>query len=163
GLSLIGVAVVLMASARTWRRDTIAGIDAVIVGIGAGVVLAAFVWPDLREEELARGGALLAVGSGLLAAFLVGAATRLGVTGASRDAAGIREVVMEAARRIAGDGLRYVAWITVNERGAMYPTEILGPVGPMERADSTVDLALQHLDKIGERPVRLGDGSDADV
>ena len=71
--------------------------------------------------------------------------------------------MIEAARQLAGEGLRYVAWIAVNERGAMYPTELVGPLGPMDRADSTVDEALRHVDRIGERPVRLADGTAAEV
>ena len=38
-----------------------------------------------------------------------------------------------------GRALRYVAWIAVNERGAIYPTELVGPHGPIDRTDSTVD------------------------
>ena len=88
GLVIIGVAVVLMAVARTFRDDNIARIDAAIVGIGAGVVLAAFLWPELRDADLPRGGLAIGIAIGILAAFLVGSAARLAVTGASRLAAG---------------------------------------------------------------------------
>ena len=88
GLLLIGVAVVLMAVARTFRDDNIARIDAAIVGLGAGVVLAAFLWPDLRDADLPRGGIALGIASGVIVALLVAAAVRLAITGASRLAAG---------------------------------------------------------------------------
>ena len=52
-----------------------------------------------------------------------------GAIGTSRDAPGIREVVIDTARELAGDGLRYLAWVAANERGAIYPTELVGPAG----------------------------------
>jgi hypothetical protein len=88
GSLIIGVAVVLMAVARTFRDDNIARIDAAIFGIGAGVVLVAFVWPELRDADLPRGGLALGIAIGVVAAFLVGSSARLAVTGASRLAAG---------------------------------------------------------------------------
>jgi diguanylate cyclase (GGDEF)-like protein/PAS domain S-box-containing protein len=311
GLLIIGVAIVLMAVARAFRNDNIARIDATIVGLGAGVVLAAFLWPELRDADLPRGGVALGILSGAIAAFLVGAAVRLAITGASRLAAGrftieavlgiatgsvllrtsqlglagpgfgqvgvglsvagcwilagaavhpsasritereqrrahdlghvrlvlltlatasgpicamvqslrdepvdglllggltafmlllmairlelvvrssqaqarrevlvrdaagaigtsrdaqvIRDVVTDAARRLAGDGFRYLAWVTANERGVIYPTELVGPTGPIERGDTTLDGMLQRLDRIGERPVRLLDSTGAEV
>jgi diguanylate cyclase (GGDEF)-like protein/PAS domain S-box-containing protein len=309
GLLVIGVAVILMAGARTFRDDKIAGIDGAIVGIGVGVVLVAFVWPDLRDAELERGAVPVAVASGLVACVLVGAGVRLAITGASRLASGrfaveatlglaaagillrttdleltsrgagqlgvglavaacwilagaavhpsasricereqrrahdlghvrlglltlatasgpicamvqdqhdepvdglviggfttlllllvavrlqlvvrssqaqahrelmvrdsaaaigscrdtgeVRSVVMDAVREIAGEQLRYLAWLAVNERGAIYPTEIVGPDGPLERAQTTVDDALRQIDHIGDRPARLAASADA--
>jgi diguanylate cyclase (GGDEF)-like protein/PAS domain S-box-containing protein len=86
-----------------------------------------------------------------------------GAIGSVRDAPGIRTVVLDSARGLAGDGLRYVAWVAVNERGAIYPTELIGPNGSIDRSDTAIDDALQRVDKIGERPMRLLDGSGADV
>ena len=56
-----------------------------------------------------------------------------GAIGSCHDAAGIRGVVIDTARQLAGTGLRYVAWVAVNERGAIHPTEIVGPAGPIDR------------------------------
>ncbi len=103
GLFIVGVAAVLMALARTWRDDNIARIDAAIVGIGVGVVLTAFLWPELREEDLPRGGLLLAAASGVVACFLIAAAARLAITGASRLAAG--RFTIEAVLGIAVGGV----------------------------------------------------------
>ena len=311
GLGLVGIAVILMALERALRDDWNARIDAAIVGIGAGVVLVAFLWPELRTADVAGGGVAVGIAAGVLAAFLVGAAVRLAITGASRlaagrfaieavlglavgatllrasqlqltdvdpgrigiglcvaaalvlsaaaihpsasriterehrrvfelsharlvvltlasasaplsavvqhlrgqpvdglvlggfttlllvlvavrlelvvrssqaqarrevtvrdaagalgssrDAAAIRQVALDAARDLLGLELRYVAWITVNERGAMSPTELAGPNGPVERADSGVDGALQQLDGIGDRPVRVLDSTGDEV
>jgi diguanylate cyclase (GGDEF)-like protein/PAS domain S-box-containing protein len=311
GLLLIGVAVVLMALARTFRDDGIARIDAAIVGIGVGVVLVAFVWPDLRDADLERGAVPVAAAAGVMACCLVGAAVRLAITGASRlasgrfvieatlgiaagtvllrtteldltsegagqlglalgvascwvlagaavhpsasricereqrrahdlgpirlaaltlatasgpisamvqdqrgepvdglvigglttlllvlvavrlqlvagssraqaqreeivgDAAGaigacrdtteVRTLVIDVAKQIAGDQLRYVAWLAVNERGAIYPMELVGPRGPLDRAHTSVDEALRQVDRIGNRPVRLWRALDADL
>ena len=311
GLLLIGVVVVLMAVARTFRHDGVARVDAAIVGIGVGVVLAAFVWPDLRDADLDRGAVPIGAATGVLACFLVGAAVRLAVTGASRLASGrfaieatvgiaaatvllrttelglsgegagdvglglavascwvlagaavhpsasricereqrrahdlgplrlavltlaaaagpisamvqdqrdehvnslvigglttlllvlvavrlqlvarssraqaqrevmvrdasgaigacrdtneVRSVVMDVAKQIAGPRLRYIAWLVVNERGAVYPAELVGPSGPLERADTTVDDALRQVDRIGDRPRRLRPALDAEL
>ena len=60
-------------------------------------------------------------------------------------------------------GLRYLAWVAANERGVIYPTELVGPAGPIDRADTALDGVLQRVDRIGERPVRLFDSSGAEV
>ena len=78
-----------------------------------------------------------------------------GAIGTCHDAPGIRAVVIDTARQLAGKGLRYVAWVAVNERGAIYPTELVGPAGPLDRAESTVDLALHQVHHLAERPMRL--------
>jgi diguanylate cyclase (GGDEF)-like protein/PAS domain S-box-containing protein len=83
--------------------------------------------------------------------------------GACHDAAEVRTVVLDAAKQIAGDRLRYVAWISVNERGAMQPVELAGPRGPLERADTTVDEVLRQVEHVGDRPVRLADGLHTQV
>ncbi len=88
GLAALGCAIGLMAVARSLRDDWIARIDAVIVGTGAGVVLVAFLWPELRAADLDLGVEAVSVVAGLLLAFLVGAAFRLAITGASHLAAG---------------------------------------------------------------------------
>ncbi len=311
GLLLIGTALVVMALARTLRDDWIARIDAAIVGIGAGVVLVAFLWPELRDADLEPNVVAVGIAVGVLAAFLVGATVRLAITGASRlasgrfaiegvlglavgitllrtsqlhltdsdpgrigiglcvasalvlaaaavhpsatriterehhrahdlshprlvlltvaassaplsavaqylrdepvdglalgglatlllvlvalrlelvvrssqaqarrevtvrdaagalgssrDAAAIRQVALDAARDLLGAQLRYVGWIAVNERGAMYPMELAGPDGPIERADSGVDGALHQVEGIGDRPVRLLDSTGEEV
>ena len=74
-----------------------------------------------------------------------------GALGASPDAPAIREVALLAARDLLGVQLRYVAWIAVNDRGAIYPTDLLGPHGEMDRADAGVDDAIQQVDEIGDR------------
>ncbi len=311
GLLLVGCALVIMALDRSLRDDWIARIDAVIVGVGAGVVLVAFLWPELRAADLTTEAMAVGIATGVLAAFLVGAAVRLAITGASRlpsgrfaiegvlglavgsillrtsqlqltqndpgrvgagfsvaaalvlaaaavhpsatriterehrpahelsharltlltvasasaplcavvlhlrgepvdglvlggftvvllvlvavrlelvvrssqaqarrevtvrDAAGalgssrdapaIHRVALEAARDLLGVQLRYVAWIAVNDRGAIYPTELLGPHGEMDRAEAGVDDALQQVDAIGDRPMRLIDSRGDDV
>ena len=311
GLLLVGAGLVIMALDRAMRDDWIARIDAVIVGVGSGVVLVAFLWPELRAAGLNADGLAVGIAAGVLAAFLVGAAVRLAITGASglpsgrfaieavlglavgsilvrtsqleltpadpgrlgagfcvaaalvlaaaavhpsatriterehrpahelshtrltlltlaaaaaplcaavlhlrgeevdglmlgglttallvlvavrlelvvrssqaqarrevtvRDAAGalgaspdapaIREVALLAARDLLGVQLRYVAWIAVNDRGAIYPTDLLGPHGEMDRADAGVDDAIQQVDEIGDRPMRLIDSRGDDV
>jgi diguanylate cyclase (GGDEF)-like protein/PAS domain S-box-containing protein len=311
GVLVVGGAVILMAGARAYRNDNIARIDAAIVGIGAGVVLVAFVWPDLRDADLASGAIWVGIASGALAAFLTGSAVRLAITGASRlaagrfaieavlaiaagttllrttqlgltdagtgqvgaglavaaawvlagaavhpsasriterehrrahdlghlrlalltlatasgpicaivqhlrgepvdglllggfttlllvlvavrlelvvrssqaqarrevlvrdaagaigtthDGPGIRQVVLDVAGRLAGDDVRYVAWVAVNERGAIYPTELVGPHGVLERAESGIDGALSQVERIGERPARYVDDTGDEV
>ena len=104
GLLIIGVAVVLMAVARTFRDDKIARIDAVIVGVGAGVVLAAFLWPRAARRRPARAAGSRSGSRPVSSrAFLVGAAVRLAITGASRLAAGrfTIEAVLGDRRRAA--------------------------------------------------------------
>ena len=86
-----------------------------------------------------------------------------GALGASPDAPAIREVALLAARDLLGVQLRYVAWIAVNDRGAIYPTDLLGPHGEMDRADAGVDDAIQQVDEIGDRPMRLIDSRGDDV
>ena len=311
GLAVAGLAVAVMAVQRASRDDWIARIDASIVGIGAGVVLTALLWPALRDADLPRDAMAVGIAGGVVAAFLVGASARLAITGASRlpagrfaieavlglaagstllwtseleltdvdpgrggaglcvaavlilsaaaihpsasrvterehrpahdlsharlavltlasasapltgvvqhlsgepvdglllggfttfllvlvairlelvvrssqaqarrevtvrDAAGalgssrdapaIREATLDAARELLGHQLRYVAWISVNERGAIYPTELIGPEGPIDRADSGVDEALAQIDTLGVRPVRVLDRSRDEV
>ena len=311
GLLLVGAGLVIMALDRAMRDDWIARIDAVIVGVGSGVVLVAFLWPELRAAGLNADGLAVGIAAGVLAAFLVGAAVRLAITGASglpsgrfaieavlglavgsilvrtsqleltpadpgrlgaglcvaaalvlaaaavhpsatriterehrpahelshtrltlltlaaaaaplcaavqhlrgeqvdglmlgglttallvlvavrlelvvrssqaqarrevtvRDAAGalgasqdapaIRQVALLAARDLLGVQLRYVAWIAVNDRGAIYPTDLLGPHGEMDRVDAGIDDAIQQVDEIGDRPMRLIDSRGDDV
>jgi diguanylate cyclase (GGDEF)-like protein/PAS domain S-box-containing protein len=303
GLGLIGLAGIFMALDRAVRADWIARVDAAIVGIGTGLVLAVFLWPELRAADLDGDVVALAIAAGALASFLVSAAVRLAITGASRlacgrfaieailglavgatllrvselgitredpgrigtglcvaaalvaaaaaihpsatriaelehhrahdlsharlalltlgaacgplsaviqqlrdepvdgvllgslttvilvlvavrlelvvrssriqarrehtvrdaaaalaterDAASIRQVALRAASDVLGSKLQYVAWITLNDRGAMSPSELIGPDGPLERADTGIDDALQEVDRIGQRPVRV--------
>jgi diguanylate cyclase (GGDEF)-like protein/PAS domain S-box-containing protein len=86
--ALVAIAVGLMAQRRTARGDVIAHLDASLVGLGLTVALAALLWPHLRDQPLDRSGELvillMVVGAGLL----VGAATRLGITGAAALPAG---------------------------------------------------------------------------
>jgi diguanylate cyclase (GGDEF)-like protein/PAS domain S-box-containing protein len=311
GLLLVGAALVIMALDRSLRDDWIARIDAVIVGVGTGVVLVAFLWPELRAADLRGDGLAVGIAAGVLSSFLVGAAVRLAITGASRlasgrfaieavlalavgsillrtaqleltendlgrlgaglcvaaalvlaaaavhpsatriterehrpahelsharlalltlasasgplcaviqhlrgepvdglllggftilllvlvavrlelvvrssqaqarrevtvrDAAGalgssrdaeaIHQVALEAARDLLDVELRYVAWIAVNERGAIYPTVLLGPNGEIDRMGAGIDEVLQHVDEIGDRPMRLVDHRNDDV
>jgi PAS domain S-box-containing protein len=86
-----------------------------------------------------------------------------GDLGASPDVPAIHRITLDAARELLGPHLRYVAWIGINDRGAMYPAEIVGPDGPIERADAGIDDALQQIDVIGERPTRLVDNRGDDV
>jgi len=303
GLGLIGLAGIFMALDRAVRNDWIARIDATIVGIGTGVALAAFLWPELQAADLDADAVALGVAAGVLTAFLVAAAVRLAITGASRlasgrfaieavlglavgsallrvselqltsddpgrigtglcvaaalvvsaaaihpsatritelehrrahdlsharlvlltlatasaplsaavqqlrdepvdgllvggvttiilvlvavrlelvvrssriqaqrertvrgaagdlaaapDAASIRQLALRAASDLLGPKLQYVAWISLNDRGAMSPSELTGPHGPLERADSGIDDALQEVASIGQRPVRV--------
>ena len=311
GLLLVGAGLVIMALDRAMRDDWIARIDAVIVGVGAGVVLIAFLWPELRAAGLNADGLAVGIAAGVLSAFLVGAAVRLAITGASRlpsgrfaieavlglavgsilvrtsqleltpndpgrlgaglcvaaalvlaaagvhpsatriterehrpahelshtrltlltlaaaaaplcaavqhlrgepvdglmlggfttallvlvavrlelvvrssqaqarrevtvrdaagalgasqDARGIRQVALLAARDLLGVQLRYVAWVAVNDRGAIFPTDLLGPHGEMDRLEAGIDDAIQQVDTIGDRPMRLVDSRGDDV
>jgi diguanylate cyclase (GGDEF)-like protein/PAS domain S-box-containing protein len=86
-----------------------------------------------------------------------------GALGSSPDAASIRRAALGAAHDLVGPQVRYVAWIAINERGVLHPTELAGPTGPVERADSGVDGALQQVDHLAERPVRVLDSTGEEV
>jgi diguanylate cyclase (GGDEF)-like protein/PAS domain S-box-containing protein len=307
GLAAISWAIALMIGSRSIRHDWTARIDAVVVGTGVGAVLVAFLWLDLRAADLPWGVEAVSIAAAVLLAFLVGAAFRLGIAGASRLAAGrfviagvtalataailirtsnlritevdpgrigvglgaagalvvaaaaispsasritdrertsahdlsrwrlvalltaaaaaplsaaidqlgdgsvdrlvlggfatfalallavrlnlmvswsraqalreatvreaaitlgsspdapaVRRVALEAARSLLRDDLRYVAWIGVNERGAMFPLEMDGPGGLIDRAASGVDDDLSLFRGVGERPTRVVDAT----
>ncbi len=83
--------------------------------------------------------------------------------GAALDAPGVRAVTLRAAAQLTGSPFRYVAWLVINDRGAATPLELLGPAGPIDRSSAGIDEALQHLDRLGEDPVRVPDSSGAEV
>ena len=84
GLAMIGAAVLLMAFSRAGRVDWIARIDASIVAVGVGVVLAEFLWPKMVDADLTGGGvAMVALALGVLTG-LIATGVRLALTGASR-------------------------------------------------------------------------------
>ena len=86
-----------------------------------------------------------------------------GVLGTSQDAAGVRLALLDAARDLLGSQLRYVAWISVNDRGALIPTQLVDHIGPVDRSTSGVDVALQEVDGIGKSPVRVLDAMGDEV
>lgn len=86
-----------------------------------------------------------------------------GVLGTSQDAASVRQALLDAVRDLLGPQLRYVAWITVNERGALIPTQLVDQIGPVDRSTSGVDVALQEVDGIGKGPVRVLDALGDEV
>jgi len=86
-----------------------------------------------------------------------------GVLGTSQDAPSVREALLAAVRDLLGPRLRYVAWIAVNDRGALSATEVVDHLGPIDRSTCGVDVALQEVDGIGERPVRVLDAQGNEV
>ena len=86
-----------------------------------------------------------------------------GALGSCHDVAGIQTVALEAARELLGGRLRYVAWISVNDRGALVPTEVLGPDGPLDRTECGIDAVLQEVWSIGDHPVRVVDAFDREA
>ncbi|MGK2948448.1 MAG: putative bifunctional diguanylate cyclase/phosphodiesterase [Acidimicrobiales bacterium] len=101
GLSLVAGAVIAMAFQRSVRVDSVARLDAALVGMGAAVALAALVWPMPADHDLSAGGQAIVWGSVVLTALLVGAAARLGFTGASHLVSG-RLVVLGVITLAAG-------------------------------------------------------------
>jgi diguanylate cyclase (GGDEF)-like protein/PAS domain S-box-containing protein len=88
------------------------------------------------------------------------AALALGTAG---DQPAVRAVALDAAAKIAGRGWRYVSWVLINERGAASPLELLGPDGPLVRADSGIDEVLARVDGLGDTVRRVVDGTGAEV
>ena len=88
-----------------------------------------------------------------------------GALGSVTDAAGIRAGrARRGPRPRSATQLRYVAWIAVNERGAIYPTELrrarsVRSIEPTRRVDRR--RPASRSTRIGERPVRLADGTAA--
>ncbi len=83
--------------------------------------------------------------------------------GAARDIATVRKVVLEAASRIVGPEMRYVAWIAINERGAATPLELFGPNSPIDRAEAGIDDVLVQLDGLRGTARRVVDSTGAEV
>ncbi|MGH9273933.1 MAG: hypothetical protein ACRDZU_04725, partial [Acidimicrobiales bacterium] len=84
GLAIIGAAVLLMAFSRAGRVDWIARIDATIVGVGVGVVLAVYLWPKMIDADLSGEGVVLIAVALVVLTALVAIGVRLALTGASR-------------------------------------------------------------------------------
>ena len=83
--------------------------------------------------------------------------------GGARDLPTIRSQTLAAAADLLGDDLRYVAWIVMNDRGAVSPLEIVGPAGHLERVEAGIDDALVRLDGIGDLGVRVLDSTGTEV
>jgi diguanylate cyclase (GGDEF)-like protein/PAS domain S-box-containing protein len=83
--------------------------------------------------------------------------------GAAGDQPAARAVAIDAAAKIAGRGWRYIAWVLINERGAASPLELVGPDGPLARAEAGIDEVLVRLDGLGETVRRVIDGTGAEV
>ena len=78
---MIGAAILLMAFSRAGRIDWIARIDATIVGVGVGVVLAVFLWPKMVDADLTgEGVVIVALALGVLTG-LIATGVRLALTG----------------------------------------------------------------------------------
>ncbi len=82
---------------------------------------------------------------------------------AAHDATTIRAAVLGAAAGLLGGGLRYVAWVVVNERGAASPLEVLGPRGPIDRVEAGIDDALVRLAGMVDQPVRVLDSTRTEI
>ena len=82
---------------------------------------------------------------------------------AATDPVEVRSLVLRAAADLVGRGLRYVAWVAVNDRGAATPLEISGRTGPLDRADTGIDDVLVHLDPLGDTARRLSDGGEGEA
>ena len=83
--------------------------------------------------------------------------------GTGRDLAAVRGVALDAAVRLAGPGLRYVAWVVVNERGAASPLELRDLDGPRARSDTGIDGVLTRLHHVGRVPLRILDSHGVEV
>ncbi len=83
--------------------------------------------------------------------------------GSAHDLPSIRAVTLRAAASLVGDDVRYVAWLTINERGAVSPQELVGPSGPLSRAEAGIDAALPLLSDLGDTPVRIRDSTGSEV
>ncbi|MGH9275644.1 MAG: putative bifunctional diguanylate cyclase/phosphodiesterase, partial [Acidimicrobiales bacterium] len=83
--------------------------------------------------------------------------------GGARDLPSIRSVALTAASQLVTGELRYVAWVVINDRGAVSPLEVVGPTGHLDRAQAGIDAALVQLSDLGEVSVRVQDSTGAEV
>jgi diguanylate cyclase (GGDEF)-like protein/PAS domain S-box-containing protein len=83
--------------------------------------------------------------------------------GAARDLPSIRSVALRAAADLVGADLRYVAWLVINDRGAVSPLEVLGPSGHLDRAETGIDAALVQLVALRDVSIRVVDGTGGEV
>jgi len=77
--------------------------------------------------------------------------------GSARTVGDLRRATMEGAVSLAGGQVRYVAWLAGNERGTVYPVEVIGPQRPLRREDTDLDAVLAHVQDLGDHPFEVTD------
>jgi diguanylate cyclase (GGDEF)-like protein/PAS domain S-box-containing protein len=158
------------ARRRAWL--VVAALVAVLMAatIGAVTVVAEDEWPTAAWLSLA--GGLGAAGVLLLTSLWMALrggrrrtpveALMLALGPALRDApdaAAIRRLVLDAVAPLAGPDLRYAAWIEINPRGVMYPREVIGPEGAIDRANLGIEGALVVVGQLDAAPRRVADSA----
>ncbi|MGH9084836.1 MAG: putative bifunctional diguanylate cyclase/phosphodiesterase, partial [Acidimicrobiales bacterium] len=128
-------------------------VDGLLVAVTSSVLLLLLV---LRLELVVRAGRLQTGRE----VTIRDAAAELGQAG---DLPAIRTATLRAAARLLGGRFRYVAWVVINDRGAVTPLEVRSAAGPIDRAEAGIDDALVHLDRLSSRPMRVRDSTGGEV
>lgn len=77
--------------------------------------------------------------------------------GSARTVGDLRRATMDGAVALADGQVRYVAWLTGNERGTVCPVEVIGAERPLRREDTELDAVLAHVQDLGDHPFELVD------
>ena len=83
--------------------------------------------------------------------------------GSARTAGDIRRAGLRCAVALAGEDVRYAAWLAGNERGTLRPIEVTSAGGALRREDTDLDAVLAHVADLGEHPLRMVDGAGHEV
>ncbi|MFZ6004452.1 MAG: putative bifunctional diguanylate cyclase/phosphodiesterase [Actinomycetota bacterium] len=184
GPLLIAAAAVHPSAARIADREHLVAYEMTRMRLGA-LALATAASPFAAAVQRARGsevdGLLVALAPSVLIILLL-ARLQIVVRSAQAQAARerviretatalrsasdlpeIRMVMLKAGARLVGTSLRYVAWVVINDRGAVSPLDLYGPQGPIDRASAGIDDALGHLRTLRDQPLRVLDSTGGEI
>jgi diguanylate cyclase (GGDEF)-like protein/PAS domain S-box-containing protein len=82
--------------------------------------------------------------------------------GSSRTPGDVRRTTLRFAAALAGE-VRYVAWLTGNERGTFAPVEVVSAHQALRREDTDLDAVLAHVADLGHHPLRMADRAGHEV
>lgn len=106
----------------------------------------------------------LVVRSGQRQAHLAEALREAALTmGSCRTPADVRATSLHVAIVLGGDGVRYAAWLTGNQRGTFSPVEVIAAERPLRREDTDLDAVLAQLGDLGRHPLAVVDGGGQEV